>query len=187
VSTLAQRTTALQMIDEACSAGAQQHLACAVIGLAARTVQRWLEAGKTALHVGGRHIPPDQLAHRRLEHVPQKHSKPRALLATQPDQICCWDIAYLPTQVPGLYFRPYLFVDIFSRKVVGWQVFDGESAERAAALLEDIYRRQGIGPHQVTVHSGNSGPMKGETMLATMQRLSVAHSRSHPAVSNDTP
>ena len=29
--------------------------------------------------------------------------------------------------------------------------------------------------------------MKGETMLATMQRLSVAHSRSHPAVSNDNP
>ena len=119
------------MIDEACSAGAQQHLACAVIGLAARTVQRWLEAGKTALHVGGRHIPPDQLAHRRLEHVPQKHSKPRALLATQPDQICCWDIAYLPTQVRGLYFYLYLylylFVDIFSRKVVGWQVVDGEA------------------------------------------------------------
>ena len=128
-----------------------------------------------------------QLAHRRLDRVPQKRSKPRALVATQPDQIYCWDITYLPTQVRGLFFYLYLFVDIFSRKVVGWQVFDCESAERAAALLEDICRRQGISANQVTVHSDNGGPMKGETMLATMQRLGVAHSRSRPAVSNDNP
>ncbi|MEO9150489.1 MAG: integrase core domain-containing protein [Burkholderiaceae bacterium] len=33
----------------------------------------------------------------------------------------------------------------------------------------------------------NGAPMKGETMLATMQRLGVAASRSCPAVSNDNP
>jgi putative transposase len=128
-----------------------------------------------------------QLAPRRVERPPQKRSKPRALVATQPDQIYCWDITYLPTQVRGVYFYLYLFVDIFSRKIVGWQVFDCESAERAAELLEDICRRQGINPNQVTVHSDNGGPMKGETMLATMQRLGVAHSRSRAAVSNDNP
>ena len=247
MSTLAQRSTALQLIDEACQAGARLHKACAVIGLAARTVQRWVEAGKNALHVGDRRtpeqrihncppnklsdaerqvalavlnsdefkdLPPSQivprladqgryvasestlyrllrqvgqLAHRRVERAAQKRSKPRALVATQPDQIYCWDITYLPTQVRGMFFYLYLFVDIFSRKVVGWQVFDCESAERAAALLEDICQRQDISPNQVTVHSDNGGPMKGETMLATMQRLGVAHSRSRPAVSNDNP
>ncbi len=247
MSTLAQRTTVLQLISQACRAGARLHKACAIIGLAARTVQRWLDAGKNAPHVGDRRtpdqrihncphnklsdaerqaalvvlnsdefkdLPPSQivprladqglyvasestlyrllrqagqLAHRRLERAPQKRSKPRALMATQPDQIYCWDITYLPTCVRGLYFYLYLFVDIFSRKVVGWQVFDCESAEKAAALLEDICRRQGISPHQVTVHSDNGGPMKGETMLATMQRLGVAHSRNRPAVSNDNP
>ena len=45
---------------------------------------------------------------------------------------------HLPTQVRGLFFYLYVFVDLFSRKVVGWQVFDCESAEKAAALLEDI-------------------------------------------------
>ncbi len=70
---------------------------------------------------------------------------------------------------------------------MGWQVFDCESAEQAAALLEDICQRQGISPNQVTVHSDNGSPMKGETMLAAMQRLGVAHSRSRPAVSNDNP
>jgi transposase InsO family protein len=247
MSTLAQRAIVLELISQACSAGARLHQACAIIGLAARTVQRWLDAGKNALNVGDRRtpdqrihncppnklsdaerqaalavlnsdefkdLPPSQivprladrglyvasestlcrllrqvgqLAHRRLERAPQKRSKPRALVATRPDQIYCWDITYLPTTVRGLFFYLYLFVDIFSRKVVGWQVFDCESAEKAAALLEDICRRQGISANQITVHSDNGGPMKGETMLATMQRLGVAHSRSRPAVSNDNP
>ena len=54
MSTLAQRATVLELISQACSAGARLHKACAVIGLAARTVQRWVDAGKNALHVGDR-------------------------------------------------------------------------------------------------------------------------------------
>jgi putative transposase len=126
-----------------------------------------------------------QLTHRRLERVPQKRNKPRALVAVEPDQIYCWDITYLPTEVRGVHFYLYLFVDLFSRKVVGWHVYDSESAEQASALLQDICQRQGIEPGRLIVHSDNGSPMKGETMLATMQRLGVAPSRSRPSVSND--
>ena len=128
-----------------------------------------------------------QLVHRRSERAAQKRSRPRALAATGPDQVFCWDITYLPTQVRGQHFYLYLFEDLFSRKIVGWQVFDCESAELASQLLQGICARQGIGPGQLTVHSDNGAPMKGETMLATMQRLGVAHTRSRPAVSNDNP
>ena len=128
-----------------------------------------------------------QLTHRRAERAPQPRSRPRALVAVRPDQIYCWDISYLPTEVRGSYFYLYLFVDLFSRKIVGWQVYDCESAERASQLLTDICVRQQIAPQQLTVHSDNGAPMKGETMLATLQRLGVAASRSRPAVSNDNP
>jgi transposase InsO family protein len=128
-----------------------------------------------------------QMTHRRLERVSRKVSKPRALMATQPDQVFCWDITYLPAPVRGMHFYLYLFVDIFSRKIVGWQVFDRESAELAAGLLRDICSRLGIPQGQLTVHSDNGSPMKGETMLATMQRLGIAASRSRPSVSNDNP
>ena len=128
-----------------------------------------------------------QLAHRRLERVAQKRSKPRALVATGPDQVYCWDISYLPTEVRGMYFYLYLFMDLFSRQIVGWQVYDCESAALASELLQAICDRQGITRNQLTVHSDNGSPMKGETMLATMQRLGVAGSRSRPAVSNDNP
>jgi putative transposase len=108
-------------------------------------------------------------------------------MATGPDQVYCWDISYLPTAVRGIYFYLYLFVDLFSRQIVGWQVYDCESGELASALLQAICERQGITPNQLTVHSDNGAPMKGETMLATLQRLGVAASRSRPAVSNDNP
>ncbi|CDS54774.1 Mobile element protein [Polaromonas sp. CG9_12] len=94
-----------------------------------------------------------QLAHRRSERAAQKRSRPRALAATGPDQVFCWDITYLPTQVRGQHFYLYLFEDLFSRKIVGWQVFDCESAELAGQLLRDICTRQGIAPGQLTVHS----------------------------------
>ena len=48
----------------------------------------------------------DQMGHRRLERAPRKASKPRALVATQPDQVYCWDITYLPAPVRGsIWYR----------------------------------------------------------------------------------
>ena len=81
------------------------------------------------------------MAHRRSERAAQKRSKPRALVATGPNQVFCWDTTYLPSQVRGQHFYLYLFEDLFSRKIVGWQVFDRESAELASQLLRDICER----------------------------------------------
>lgn len=107
-----------------------------------------------------------QMRHRRLESAPRKTNKPRALVTTKPDQVYCWDITYLPAPVRGTHFYVYLFVDLFSRCIVGWQVFDCESAGLAAGLLRDICQRRAIPVGQLTVHSDNGSPMKGQTMLA---------------------
>ena len=66
-------------------------------------------------------------------------------------------------------------------------MFEQESSALASELLQDIYRREGLQPGQVVLHSDNGGPMKGATMLATLQRLGVMPSLSRPAVSNDNP
>lgn len=128
-----------------------------------------------------------QLAHRRAERVSQKRAKPRALAATEPNQIYSWDITYLPTRVLGLYFYLYLFVDVFSRKIVAWQVYAEESGDHAGQIVQDLCWRECIVPGQVTLHSDNGGPMKGATMLATLQALGVMASLSRPSVSNDNP
>ena len=129
----------------------------------------------------------NQLRHRGAERPAQPRSKPRALLATAPDELFSWDITYLATPVKGIYFYLYLFMDIFSRKVVGWQVYETESSEQAAEVMRDICRREKIAPNQIVLHSDNGSPMKGATMLATLQALGVAPSFSRPAVSNDNP
>ena len=129
----------------------------------------------------------NQLRHRGAERPAERRHKPRALCATAPRQLFSWDITYLPTPVKGIYFYLYLFMDIFSRKIVGWQIYDAESSELAGEVMRDICVREDIAPNQVVLHSDNGSPMKGATMLATLQALGVAPSFSRPAVSNDNP
>jgi putative transposase len=129
----------------------------------------------------------NQLKHRGAERPAQPRSKPRALSATAPDEIFSWDITYLPTLIMGIYFYLYLFMDIFSRKIVGWQIYESESSELASEVMRDICERENIAPNQVILHSDNGSPMKGATMLATLQALGVMPSFSRPAVSNDNP
>ena len=128
-----------------------------------------------------------QLKHRGADRPAERRHKPRALCATAPKQLFSWDITYLPTQVKGIYFYLYLFMDIFSRKIVGWQIYDAESSELAGEVMRDICERENIAPNQVVLHSDNGSPMKGASMLATLQALGVAPSFSRPAVSNDNP
>lgn len=98
-----------------------------------------------------------------------------------------WDITYLGTTVKGLYFYLYLIMDLFSRKIVGWEVFAEESAEHAATVFRKAYLREGVAGQLLRLHSDNGSPMKGATMLGTLQRLGVVPSFSRPSVSNDNP
>ncbi len=93
----------------------------------------------------------------------------------------------MATCVTGQFYYLYLFIDIFSRKIVGWQVYREESCAHAADVIRDICRQENIVKDQVTLHSDNGGPMKGATMLATLQKLGIMPSLSRPSVSNDNP
>ena len=129
----------------------------------------------------------NQLTHRRLEKPAQARAKPRHVRVTTINQCYTWDITYLPTLTHGQHFYLYLHLDVFSRKIVGWAVHDHESSAHASALLKDIYARENIRPNQLILHSDNGAPMKGSTLLATMQQLGVAASLSRPSCSNDNP
>ena len=121
-----------------------------------------------------------QLKHRQASRPATVRNKPEPLQASAPNQVYSWDITYLPTAIKGVFFYLYLFMDIYSRKIVGWQVYEQENSEWAAQILYDTARREGIAPDQVTLHSDNGGPMKGATMLATLQALGIMPSFSRP-------
>ena len=129
----------------------------------------------------------DQLKHREKSRPPTKRHKPDEFVAVGPNEVWSWDITYLKSSVLGMFFYLYMVVDVWSRKIVAWEVHEEESAEHASRLLSEAYRREGVSPGSLTVHSDNGSPMKGATLLATLQRLGVATSFSRPSVSNDNP
>lgn len=235
-----ERKEIIHWIDDAILSGSRQSKACEVIGISAKTLQRWrkpdnIQDGRLerlqeptnkltacerqriiniantpeyaslspnkivpkladkGLYLGSESTfyrvlkEKNQLSHRLKAKASGGIKKPKALTATAPNQIYTWDITYLPTLVKGLFFYLYLVMDIYSRKIVGWQVHEQECNVLAADLMTDICRREGIKHNQVTLHSDNGGPMKGATMLATLQALGVIPSFSRPSVSNDNP
>jgi putative transposase len=227
-------------VTEAMQAGARQSAACEIIGISAKTLQRWEQSDNAqdgrlnALHEPstkltqrereqiinvanepayaalspskivpkladeGRYIASEssfyrvlkaahQLSHRHKAKPTRTVIKTKALTASGPNQIYSWDITYLPTRVRGVFLYLYLVMDIYSRKVVGWQVYEEESSALAADLMTDICQREGVKRDCVTLHSDNGSPMKGATLLATLHTLGVIPSFSRPSVSNDNP
>ena len=218
--------------------GAREEEACKVLGLDARTAQRWrsqevsedkrmgpkqrpknaltpeerakvLFAANCAEH---RDLSPNQIvprladkgiyiasestfyrvlheakqvAHRGRAKPAQKRETPEHV-ATGANQVWVWDITYLPTTTRGSFFFLYLMLDLFSRKVVGWAVYEFESMELSAELLGTAMKAEGVAASSALVlHADNGGPMKGSTMLAKMQQLGVVPSFSRPSVSDD--
>jgi putative transposase len=128
----------------------------------------------------------NQLAHRGRAAAPTRHAV-QEHVATAPNQVWSWDITYLRTALNGSFFYLYLVVDVWSRKVVGWAVHHEESMGLAAQLIREACARTGVDVDGLVLHSDNGGPMKGSTMLATLQRLGVVPSFSRPHVSDDNP
>ena len=107
--------------------------------------------------------------------------------STGPNQVWSWDITYLPTTVKGVFLYLYLVMDIWSRRIMGWAVHPTESSDHAAVLLARACEVAGVKPGTLVIHSDNGGPMRGATLLATLQKLGVMPSYSRPRVSDDNP
>ena len=240
------RQMAIELIDEAVTAGARQQRACEVVEIDARTLRRWQKqlreeqelkdrrkesaaarepANKLAEHERTRilevcnapeykSLPPsqivpmladkgeyiasessyyrvlreaDQVNRRGGAEAPKTVTKPKGYKAEAPNQVYSWDITYLASALKGSFYYLYLIEDIFSRKIVGWEVHENESAAHASLLIRKACLAEGVQPEQLVLHSDNGSPMKGATMLATLQKLGVTPSFSRPSVSDDNP
>lgn len=129
----------------------------------------------------------NQLNHRGRAAAPVHRAMPTTHIATGPNQTWCWDITYLPSIVRGQFYYLYMFEDLYSRKIVGYEVYDSESGEYAAALLQRSLLREQCLHKPLVLHSDNGAPMKAQTMKAKLEELGVLPSYSRPRVSNDNP
>lgn len=229
----------MELVDEAMCQGARLKPAAQMLGLTARTIQRWarqeddedrrhgpvtVPANKLTpferqevlsvansptyrelspkqivplLADEGRYVASEssfyrilrqekQLAHRERCR-PATHRRPREKVATGPCEVWSWDITYLRSTITGQFFYLYMILDVWSRKIMAATVFSKECGQNSALLCVEAFHRHKVDPKGLVLHSDNGSPMKGSTILATLQRLGVVPSFSRPGVSNDNP
>lgn len=124
--------------------------------------------------------------HRRKSKRPVKRNLLRPV-ALAPNQVWSWDITYLRGPIRGQFYYLYLIVDIFSRKVIHYRIYTQEAAHHAARVIAEAVEIEKVPRDQLILHSDNGGPMKGATMISTLQQLGIMPSFSRPSVSDDNP
>lgn len=145
----------------------------------------------------GVYVGSESSFYRVLHAAKQQHARGRARRrrtatvsshhASGPNQVWTWDVTWLPTSVRGQFYYLYMIVDIFSRKIVGWEVNDSETGELASDLVNRATlaeRCHGVG---LVLHADNGSPQKSSTLRATLDRLGIRSSFSRPRVSDDNP
>lgn len=128
-----------------------------------------------------------QAARRGRAKPPRPARPPSTHIATAPGQVWCWDMTYLPACVVGQWFHLYLILDLYSRKIVGWEVHDSDDSVHAAQLVRRTALAEGIAamPRQPVLHGDNGATLKATTVLAMLNWLGVKPSYSRPRVSDD--
>jgi putative transposase len=128
-----------------------------------------------------------QMNRRGRARLPCTPRPPTTHVATQPGNVWCWDVTFLPAQVQRRWFYLYLILDLFSRKIFGWEVHNSDSAENAAHLARRAALTEGVHaePTRPVLHGDNGATMKTTTVLAMLHWLGIKPSYSRPRVSDD--
>lgn len=128
-----------------------------------------------------------QSRHRGRAKAPRATRPPTTHVATAPGQVWCWDMTYLSAEVAGRWYYLYLIVDLYSRKIIGWEVHASDDADHAARLVQRTALAEGIaaGTQRPVLHGDNGATLKATTVLAMLHWLGVKPSYSRPRVSDD--
>ena len=82
-----------------------------------------------------------QMNRRGRAQPPRTSRPPTTHIATRPGDVWCWDVTFLPAQIQGRWFYFYLILDLYSRKIVGFEVHDTDSRARRSSGQANGARR----------------------------------------------
>src|SRR5208282_3849028 len=130
-----------------------------------------------------------QMNRRGRARPPRASGPPHTHIATRPGDVWCWDVTFLPAPMQGRWFYLYLILDLYSRKIVGFEVHDTDSAEHAAHLARRTALAEAVHamPMRPVLHGDNGATLKATTVLAMLHWLGIKPSYSRPRVSDDNP
>jgi transposase InsO family protein len=130
-----------------------------------------------------------QMNRRGRARPPRRSRPPTTHIATAPGQVWCWDMTFLPAHVQGRWFYLYLILDLYSRKIVGFEVHDTDSSDHAVNLVRRTALSEGLhaAAAKPVLHGDTGATLKATSVLAMLHWLGIAPSHSRPRVSNDNP
>ncbi len=126
-----------------------------------------------------------QLHHHGRSRAPAPSQRSRCHTATDANDVWMWDITYCASVVKGVFYYLYLIEDLYSRKIVGYEVHEKECGHLAALLVQRTLLREQCLFKPLVLHSDNGAAMKSQTLKAKLEELNVLPSYNRPGVSND--
>jgi putative transposase len=126
-----------------------------------------------------------QTGERRAQAIHPAKKKPE-LQADGPNQVWSWDITKLKGPARGIYYLLYVIIDIFSRKVIHWEIWPTENGTLAKEFLQNAIAANG-GTAPGSIHADRGTSMTSNTVTGLLALLGIDQSHSRPHVSNDNP
>jgi putative transposase len=122
----------------------------------------------------------------RRAHASHPARKKPELLAAGPGEIWSWDITKLKGPARGDWYLLYVIIDIYSRKVIHWEIWPTETGILAREFIEHaIAANGGIKPKAVHADRGTS--MTSNTVAGLYARLNTWPTRSASAAAARSP
>jgi putative transposase len=96
-----------------------------------------------------------------------------------------WDITFLVcSNVAGRFFYLYAILDLWSRKIVRWEVHDREAGEYAAELVEKAAWREDLRRRPLILPADNGAAPTPYTLKAKLETLGIPSRQVPPKLSD---
>jgi putative transposase len=188
---LEDRLTTVKNIEQARRAGARLKSACRIARIDPRTLQRWqngegLKAGDGRPHAV-RPVSAHALSERERQRIVEVANEPRfaELPPARIVPMLADEGTYIASESSFSYL--YLILDVYSRKIVGFEVHQHDDSDHAVNLLRRTALAEGLHAlaQKPVLHGDNGSTLKATTVLAMMHWLGLRASYSRPRVSDD--
>lgn len=126
-----------------------------------------------------------ELKHRSRSKPANKRGAPIGC-ASAPGQIWVTDISWLAGPVLEMFYYLYFVMDLYSRKIVGYEVYDCQSSQNLAQVVYRATLAEKSKAPKI-LHQDNGSPMKGSSLVGLCHSLGILPSYSRPGVSDDNP
>ena len=134
-------------------------------------------------------IMSDRRPKQRRSGSSRKPDRPAEL--TGPNQCWTWDISYLRTDLPRIFWDLFVMLDEWSRKVIAWRVADHMITEEAQGLIDDAFLVENlmdVPRSQLPVVVNDRGSqMKAKPVKQMFLDLGLVQTFARPRTPNDNP